>query len=101
MKKTLKQYLFEYRSAFQKQSFETFHWLIVAIISVQEVRSVKFLYENFIEKYCDKIFWFLDKYMVRNKKAVERYVNLLAIAYTFVSVLHFWIQDFKNINLCL
>jgi len=34
--------------------------------------------------------------MVRNKKAIERYVNLLAISYTFVSVLPFIDQKFEQ-----
>ena len=34
--------------------------------------------------------------MIRNKKAIERYVNLLAIAYTFISVLPFLDSRFKK-----
>jgi hypothetical protein len=51
---TLKQYLLQYRSIFTKRSFEIFRWLILAIISVEEIRSIKFLYDNFISKYSDK-----------------------------------------------
>lgn len=39
--------------------------------------------------YQHKFFWSFGNYMVRNKDAIERYVNLLAIAYTFTYVLPF------------
>ncbi len=39
--------------------------------------------------YQHKFFWSFGNYMVRNKEAIERYVNLLGIAYTFVMVLPF------------
>lgn len=51
---TLKQYLLQYRSLFKKRSFDVFFWLILAIISVEEVRSIRFLYEHFIKKYSKK-----------------------------------------------
>ncbi|MCT4619057.1 MAG: transposase [Marinisporobacter sp.] len=37
--------------------------------------------------YQHKFFWPFSNYMVRNKVAIERYVNLLAITFTFISVL--------------
>ena len=39
--------------------------------------------------YQHKFFWSFGNYMVRNKDAIERYVNLLAIAYTFTCLLPF------------
>ncbi|KXG74391.1 hypothetical protein [Thermotalea metallivorans] len=39
--------------------------------------------------YQHKFFWSFGNYMVRNKDAIERYVNLLAIAYTFTCRLPF------------
>lgn len=54
MKQTLYQYLLQYRSVFKKRSFLLFTWLVSAILCVEEVRSVKFLYDNFIKKYCHK-----------------------------------------------
>lgn len=51
---TLKQYLLKYRSLFKKRSFDIFFWLILAIISVEEVRSIRFLYEHFIKRYSKK-----------------------------------------------
>jgi len=54
MKQTLHQYLFQYRSTFKKRSFLLFTWLVSGILCVEEVRSIKFLYDNFIKKYCRK-----------------------------------------------
>lgn len=54
IKQTLNQYLIQYRPAFKKRSFLIFSWLITAIICNEEVRSIKFLYDNFIKKYCSK-----------------------------------------------
>ncbi|OCL26231.1 hypothetical protein U472_09470 [Orenia metallireducens] len=51
---TLKQYLLKYRSIFTKPSFQIFHWLVLAIISMEEIRSINFLYDNFISKYSNK-----------------------------------------------
>jgi hypothetical protein len=53
--KTIEIYLSEYRSVFKKRSFHIFILLITAMISTQEVRSIKFLYDNFINKYWDKV----------------------------------------------
>jgi len=39
--------------------------------------------------YQHKFFWSFSNYMVRNKDAIERYVNLLAISYTFTCLLPF------------
>lgn len=49
--KTIEIYLNHYRPIFKKRSFHIFMLLITAILSVQEVRSIKFLYDNFIKKY--------------------------------------------------
>ena len=51
---TLEQYLIQYRSLFKKRSFDVFLWLMLSIISVEEVRSVRFLYESFIKKHSSK-----------------------------------------------
>ncbi|MFT9493717.1 IS701 family transposase [Anaerosolibacter sp.] len=51
---TIEQYLLQYRSLFKKRSFDIFFWLMLAIISVEEVRSIRFLHENFIKKYSKK-----------------------------------------------
>lgn len=54
MIKTIESYFGEYRHIFYKRSFEIFVVFITAILSIQEVRSVKFLYDNFISKYWHK-----------------------------------------------
>ncbi|WP_236932637.1 hypothetical protein [Geosporobacter ferrireducens] len=50
----LEQYLLKYRLLFKKRSLDIFFWLMLAIISVEEVRSIRFLHENFIKKYGKK-----------------------------------------------
>ena len=47
-KQTLDHYLLHYRDIFNKRSFLLFKWLIAAILCVEEVRSIQFLYDNFI-----------------------------------------------------
>ena len=49
--KPLKQYLEIYRPLFYKRSFKNFVILICAMLAIQEVRSIKFIYEKFIKKY--------------------------------------------------
>lgn len=46
--------------------------------------------------YQHKFFWSFGNYMVRNKDAIERYTNLLAISYTFVCLLPFWDQKYEK-----
>ncbi|MBV7271873.1 transposase [Clostridium sp. PL3] len=53
--KTIENYLSEYRSIFNKRSFHIFILLVTAILSTQEVRSIKFLYDNFLKKYWHKV----------------------------------------------
>lgn len=53
--KTIENYLGEYRSIFKKRSFHIFILLVTAILSIQEVRSIKFIYDNFISKYWNKV----------------------------------------------
>ncbi|SHK18813.1 hypothetical protein SAMN02744037_01828, partial [Tepidibacter formicigenes DSM 15518] len=48
--KTLKKYLFLYRDIFYKRSFELFVLTILAIITMQKVQSIKYIYEKFISK---------------------------------------------------
>lgn len=64
MKQTLNQYLNYYRHIFEKRSFEIFCWLVMAILTLEELRSIKFAYDNFIKKYTNKalnsIYYFLS-----------------------------------------
>ncbi|SHH30641.1 hypothetical protein SAMN02745944_04851, partial [Clostridium magnum DSM 2767] len=46
--------------------------------------------------YQHKFFWSFGNYMVRNKKAIENYTNLLAIAYSFVVILPFIHKSFSK-----
>lgn len=49
--KTLNEYLDIYKPLFYKRSFQKFLIFICAILAVQEIRSIKFIYEKFIKKY--------------------------------------------------
>ena len=46
--------------------------------------------------YEHKTFWSFGNYMVRNKTAIERYVNLIGIAFAFVQVLPFICKRFES-----
>jgi hypothetical protein len=54
MKQTLHHYLLQYRYVFKKRSYFLFTWLITSMICTEEARSIKFLYDTFIKKYCSK-----------------------------------------------
>ncbi len=51
--KLIKQYLMIYKPLFYKRGFNNFILLICAFLAIQEVRSIKFIYEKFIKKYFD------------------------------------------------
>ncbi|PRX13406.1 DDE superfamily endonuclease [Orenia metallireducens] len=78
---TLKQYLLKYRSIFTKPSFEIFNWLILAIISIEEIRSIKFLYDNFISKYSSKVlnsfYYFLSHSSFSTEKLMRKTVDIV------------------------
>ncbi|ABR48408.1 hypothetical protein Amet_2250 [Alkaliphilus metalliredigens QYMF] len=46
--------------------------------------------------YQHKFFWSFGNYMVRNKAAIERYVNLLFVAYTFACFLPFMDKRYEK-----
>lgn len=46
--------------------------------------------------YQHKFSWSFGNYMVRNNEVIERYVNLISITFTFVSILPFIDQRFKT-----
>lgn len=58
--------------------------------------TYKFRWNIEVFFYQHKFFWSFGNYMVRNKKAIENYVNLLAIAYSFVVVLPFMHKSFAK-----
>ena len=49
--KSLNEYLDIYKSLFYKRSFQKFLIIICSILAVQEIRSIRFIYEKFIKKY--------------------------------------------------
>ena len=53
-KQILNKYLLQYHTIFTEPSFHIFTWIIAAILCTEEIRSIKFLYDNFINKYFDK-----------------------------------------------
>ncbi len=61
---TVDKYLFQYKSIFKKRSFEIFYWLILSMLCLEEFRSIKFAYDNFIKKFSSKalnsIYFFLS-----------------------------------------
>jgi len=54
MRQTLHQYLLQYGCVFKKRSYFLFTWLITSMLCTEEARSIKFLYDTFIKKYCNK-----------------------------------------------
>ena len=54
MKQTIYQYLLQYSCAFKKRSYLLFTWLIMSMLCAEGTRSIKFLYDTFIQKYCSK-----------------------------------------------
>lgn len=83
--KTIENYLSEYRSSFYKRSFHIFILLITAILSTQEVRSVKFLYDNFINKYWKKALNSFYYFLSYTKFSVESLMlSTVKIALTLI-----------------
>jgi len=73
--KTLNSYLSSYKDIFYERSFKNFTMIIMAMLSIQEVRSIKFLYEKFIKKHWDcclnRFYYFLaDKNFSISKLAL-------------------------------
>jgi hypothetical protein len=58
--------------------------------------TYKFRWNIEVFFYQHKFFWSFGNYMVRNKRAIENYTNLLAIAYSFVVVLPFVNNSFSK-----
>lgn len=68
-KQTLYNYLLLYRLNFKKRSFDIFYWLIISILCMEEVRSIKFIYDYFIKKHTDKVLtsiYYILSYMKLN-----------------------------------
>lgn len=58
--------------------------------------TYKFRWSIEVFFYQHKFFWSFGNYMVRNKRAIENYTNLLAIAYSFVVVIPFINNSFSK-----
>ncbi|EQB88304.1 hypothetical protein M918_24645 [Clostridium sp. BL8] len=58
--------------------------------------TYKFRWNIEVFFYQHKFFWSFGNYMVRNKEAIEKYTNLLAIAYSFVVILPFIHKSFSK-----
>lgn len=82
---TIKIYLNEYRKIFKKRSFAIFIILIKAILAVQELRSIKFLYDIFIKKYCTKVLNSFYYFLSYTKFSVEGLmISTVKIALTII-----------------
>ena len=81
--KTINDYLFYYRKIFNKHSFEIFNLLILGILAVEEVRSIKYIYDNFISKYFSKAlnsFYYFLSYSNFSIDAITTYTIKIALS---------------------
>lgn len=78
---TLKKYLNGYNNIFYKRSFENFQIIIISILYMQEVKSIKLLYDKFIRKYwsicLNRFYYFLSE---NNFNITELAVATIGIA---------------------
>ena len=62
---TLKKYLSAYNNIFYKRSFNNFQIIVFSILYMQEVKSIKLLYDKFIRKHWDvflnRFYYFLSE----------------------------------------
>lgn len=61
---TLNEYLLQYKAIFKKRSFNILCLLVIGINAIEEIKSVKFIHDNFISKYfgraLNRIYYFLN-----------------------------------------
>jgi len=61
---TIKKILNKYRAVFTKKSFQSFSWIIISIISFDQVQSIRFIWKHFISKYkkdsLNSLYYFLS-----------------------------------------
>ena len=61
---SIKKILNKYRAVFTKKSFQSFFWLIISIISFDQIQSIRFIWKNFISKYknscLNSLYYFLS-----------------------------------------
>lgn len=93
-KQTLENYLLQYRPIFKKRSFDIFYWLIMSILCMEEVRSIKFLYDFFIRKHTDKVLNSVYYFLSYIKFPIEKLSVITAsIALTLIP------EDLRNTTL--
>ena len=77
----LKKYLNGYKNVFYKRSFENFQLLIISIIYMQEVKSIRLIYDKFIKKYwnvcLNRFYYFLS----------EKNFNISALAIATINII--------------
>ena len=78
---TLKKYLTAYKSIFYKRSFDNFQIIVISILYMQEVKSIKLLYDKFIRKYwnicLNRFYYFLS----------EKNFNITELAIATINIL--------------
>lgn len=88
---TINKYLLQYRAIFKKRSFNNFCLLVIGIISLEELRSIKFIHDNFIQKYFGKALNSIYYFLSYSKFPLE-----LLIKTTITIVLALIPQDIKS-----
>lgn len=82
---TLKKYLNAYKSVFYKRSFENFQILILSIFYMQEVKSIKLIYDKFIKKYwnvcLNRFYYFLSE---KNFNIAELAIATINVSLKFI-----------------
>ena len=87
--KTLEIYLSQYKDIFYKRSFENFKIIIIALLYVQEVRSINFIYDKFIKKYwnvcLNRFYYFLAQKSFNISRLA---IATLNVAISLIPILH-------------
>lgn len=83
---TLMKYLNPYKSVFYKRSFENFQILILSIFYMQEVKSIKLIYDKFMKKYgnicLNRFCYFLSE---KNFNIAELAIAAINVSLKFIS----------------
>ena len=82
---TLKKYLSAYNNIFYKRSFNNFQIIMFSILYMQEVKSIKLLYDKFIKKHWDvclnRFYYFLSE---KNFNITELEITTINILTTLI-----------------
>lgn len=83
---TLKKYLSAYRTVFYKRSFENFQIIIISMLYMQEIRSIKLIFDKFIQKYwnisLNRFYYFLSE---KNFNISELAISTLGICLKLIA----------------